>query len=194
MFWNYCKHHMFEQLLKVVTKFLSELFFQMQQKWHPSLMIIFLDEARGPQYVYARVFFSIFFCCSSIFHVSFFVSFFEKLLFPFFFLKKIEGLSCCASWILWPTTLNSYFSFKVTLTPLHLTSRLFTRSDKRWATCGPRLHAKDAICAGLACGRGLRVVSSSCVSARWFEDTTRVVMAVVVWVALCVYAGGVWVL
>ena len=42
-------------------------------------------------------------------------------------------------------------------------------------------------------GRSLRVASSGRVGARWFEDTTRMSMAVVR-VALRVYAGGAWVL
>ena len=43
---------------------------------------------------------------------------------------------------------------------------------------------------GFACGRSLRVVPSGCVGARWFEDTTRMSMSIVVREALCVYAGG----
>ena len=47
-----------------------------------------------------------------------------------------------------------------------------TQRDKRWATSGARL-AKTALCAGLACGRSLRVASSGCVGARWSEEGLR---------------------
>ena len=60
------------------------------------------------------------------------------------------------------------------------------------ATWSARLHAKTALCAALAFGRSLLVVPSGCVGARWFEDTTRMSMAVVVRKALCVHAGGAW--
>ena len=43
------------------------------------------------------------------------------------------------------------------------------------------------LCAGLACGRSLRVVS--CCRARWSEGFDAESMAVVVRVGLCVYAG-----
>ena len=51
-------------------------------------------------------------------------------------------------------------------------------------------EGKDALHAGLACGRCLRVVSSGCVGARWFEDTSPASVAVAVREALFVYAGG----
>ena len=60
------------------------------------------------------------------------------------------------------------------------------------ATWSARLHAKTALCAALAFGRSLLVVPSGCVDARWFEDTTRMSMAVVVRKALCVHVGGAW--
>ena len=44
----------------------------------------------------------------------------------------------------------------------------------------------------VACGRSLHVVSSGCVGARWFEDSTRMSVAVVVRAALRAYAGGAW--
>ena len=66
--------------------------------------------------------------------------------------------------------------------------------QQRWPTAGARLHAKNAFCAGLSCGRSLPVVSSGCVGARLFEDTTRRSMDFVVRVALGVYEGGAWVL
>ena len=69
-----------------------------------------------------------------------------------------------------------------------------TRPEKRWATADARLHAKTALGAELSCGRSFPVVSSGCVGARWFEDTTRMSMTVVVRGALCVFAGGAWAL
>ena len=59
-------------------------------------------------------------------------------------------------------------------------------------TWSARLHAKTAFCAALAFGRSLRVAPSGCVSAGWFEDTTRMSMVVVVREALCVCAGSAW--
>ena len=58
---------------------------------------------------------------------------------------------------------------------------------------GARLHAKIALCAELACGRSLRLASSGCIGARWFEDASRMSMAVVLREALCVYAESAWV-
>ena len=79
---------------------------------------------------------------------------------------------------------------------LYVVSSLFptrppddTRRDKGGATSGARLRVKNALCAVPACGQSLRVVG-----ARWFEGTTHMSLTVVVRSALCVYAGGAWVL
>ena len=63
-----------------------------------------------------------------------------------------------------------------------------TRPNHRWATSGARHHAENPSCAG-ACVRSK--LASGCLGlCRCTVDTTRMTLAVVVRVALCVYTRG----
>ena len=65
-----------------------------------------------------------------------------------------------------------------------------TRPNHRWATCGARFHAENPSCAGASVRS--KLASGFLGLCRCTVDTTRMTLAVVVRVALCVYTRGAW--